>query len=119
MGIIHVLKLQALLAALLLQTVEEPTLQLLTTENYPFNYTSEETGELAGASVDIVKLLMKNVGVSYSITVLPGKRELRIAREKKNVCIFSMDKTPCSLKSLSMGWATGRSRLVLFHHARQ
>ncbi|MCK0068749.1 substrate-binding periplasmic protein [Kordiimonas laminariae] len=82
---------------MLLTDNTHPTLQLVTEENHPYSYTDKETGELIGASVEMIQLLMKNADVSYSLMVLPRKRALRLAEENPNVCMFSVNKTPARL----------------------
>ena len=63
---------------------------VVTEEFPPFNYTNSETGEKTGLSTDIVKALLKEVGVNAEIKILPWARALHIAEVEKNVLIFSL-----------------------------
>jgi polar amino acid transport system substrate-binding protein len=58
------------------------------TEAYPpFSFVDQQV--LKGSSVDQVKLIMKDSGVSYSIKVMPWARALALATTQEDYCVFS------------------------------
>jgi polar amino acid transport system substrate-binding protein len=59
----------------------------------PSNYL--ENGELKGASVEILKLLWRKMGVAQQpINVVPWARGYEMAKTGKGVVLFSMSRTP-------------------------
>lgn len=71
-----------------------PTLFSYYTEEYPpSNYM--ENNELTGASVEILKAMWQDMGVSEQpITVLPWARAYRITKFKPMTMLFAMSRTP-------------------------
>lgn len=65
---------------------------ILTEEWPPFNYT--ENGELTGFATQIIKLVMKELRLSYKIEVLPGSRGLKVLDKGPRVMFYSFIKTP-------------------------
>lgn len=74
---------------------EESTyhLTLLTEENHPYSYVNKETGSVEGSAVTIITNLMQEVGVSYTLTLLPWQRTYRRARTEQNTCAFPTNRT--------------------------
>lgn len=64
------------------------------TENwYPFNYLDKE-GNIVGESTDIVKKILSDAHIDYSIDIYPWKRSMNLARTRPNVLIYSILRTP-------------------------
>ena len=58
------------------------------TETYPpFNYREGDT--LTGASVDQLKLIMKDTGIDYSMQIMPWARALALTTREPHYCIFT------------------------------
>ncbi len=72
---------------------EAPVFLMLTEQNPPFNYTNHETGAVVGASVELVREMMKRAGFGYEIKVMPWRRAFTQAQGDANVCLFSMNYT--------------------------
>lgn len=59
-----------------------------TTEEYPpFNYRSGD--EIVGATVDQISSIMKDVGVDFSIDLMPWARAYRLAQTTPMTCVFA------------------------------
>jgi polar amino acid transport system substrate-binding protein len=64
------------------------------TENwYPYNYL-DDRGNIVGKSTTIVKIVLDDAGVDYSIELLPWTRALDLASTRPNVLIYSILRTP-------------------------
>lgn len=64
------------------------------TENwYPYNYLDEQ-GNIVGKSTTLVKTVLDDAGVDYSIALLPWTRALDLASTRANVLIYSILRTP-------------------------
>ncbi|HEX7642160.1 MAG TPA: transporter substrate-binding domain-containing protein [Burkholderiaceae bacterium] len=85
----------ALLAALWLPCLAAAAehLTLLTEEYPPFNM-SDGNGGATGVSSDIVKVLMKEAQIGYSIALVPWQRAVIQAHTVPGTCVFSMSRTP-------------------------
>lgn len=60
----------------------------LVTENYaPMNYV--ENGEMKGVSVELLKAVMKNAGVDYTMEIMPWARAYGLAENTRNYCVFT------------------------------
>lgn len=70
-----------------------PRLMLYTEDNPPFNFLSEDTGQIDGVSYDIVVELMRRADIPFSIELLPWKRAFQLTQGTPNSCLFSMDLT--------------------------
>jgi polar amino acid transport system substrate-binding protein len=68
-------------------------LVLLTEEYPPFNM-SDANGKLVGISTDIVRELMRDAHIDYSIAVSPWMRAMNNARTRTDHCVFSMSRLP-------------------------
>lgn len=65
----------------------------IVTENYPpYNY--EENGKVKGVSTEIVRAVLKEMGLNIKITVYPWARTYRLALEEPNTLIYSIARTP-------------------------
>lgn len=73
---------------------QDQTLTLLTEENAPYNFHNQETGELDGSGVVLVRELMRKADVAYSIKLLPWRRAYRQAMNDANTCVFVTNRTP-------------------------
>lgn len=77
-----------ILAGLLVSTSAwSTTLQLVTEESAPFNFTKD--GRLSGLFIDIVQEIQHRTGDKSSIEVLPWSRGYRLALTEPNVALFS------------------------------
>ncbi|MBL4787182.1 MAG: transporter substrate-binding domain-containing protein [Cohaesibacteraceae bacterium] len=65
--------------------------RILTEDYAPYNYVKD--GELTGIGSDIVAALIKRVGSTSNIEVLPWKRAYDMAINKPNVALFSISRT--------------------------
>ena len=59
----------------------------------PFNYTNENN-QIVGSTTDLVKKVLKQVNISYSIRSYPWARSMLIAQGSGNVMIYSIYQTP-------------------------
>ncbi|OLP57204.1 hypothetical protein BJF92_06680 [Rhizobium rhizosphaerae] len=65
----------------------------LYTEVYPpFNYNN--SGRLTGSSVEQLKLILAETGLSYTIEILPWARGYNLAEMEPSTCVFSTMITP-------------------------
>ncbi|OAJ34136.1 substrate-binding periplasmic protein [Piscirickettsia salmonis] len=65
---------------------------VMTEEWPPYNYT--KSNKLTGFSTEIVRAIMKRLGVDYKIHVYPGARGELYAKTKPNHLLFSIFRTP-------------------------
>ena len=70
------------------------TLKIATDENmwYPYSYMEED--ESKGLHVDVVRLVLKNLGYSFSLTPLPWKRALALTKNGLYDAIISSSYNP-------------------------
>lgn len=68
------------------------SLQIVTEEFPPYNYT--EDGLITGMSTEIVVAACKNVGLPTEIKVYPWARTYEIAQTEPNTLIFSIARSP-------------------------
>ena len=66
------------LALLLSGTANAQTLQLLTEEYPPYNFSKD--GVISGAAVEQAELMMKATGTPYSLEILPGRGHCRLRK---------------------------------------
>ncbi|TNE66665.1 MAG: transporter substrate-binding domain-containing protein [Alphaproteobacteria bacterium] len=71
-----------------------PELTLLTSENPPFTYGALQDGVPAGASVDLMRKMMQDGKVPYSLTLMPWNRAYQHALEDANTCLFVTNRLP-------------------------
>ena len=69
-------------------------LTLLTEENAPYNFRNTKTGEIDGSGVVLVRELMKQADIPYTIKLLPWRRAYRQAMNTANTCVFVTNRTP-------------------------
>lgn len=62
-------------------------LKLLTEEYPPYNFSAD--GKPSGASVEQAELVMKTLGVEYTIEVLPWARAFSLAETQASTCVFT------------------------------
>jgi polar amino acid transport system substrate-binding protein len=65
---------------------QEP-INLLTEEYAPYNFT--RNGEISGASVEQVRLIMKAIDVPYNLEILPWARAFSRAETETDSCVFT------------------------------
>ncbi|OBZ93258.1 ABC transporter substrate-binding protein [Pararhizobium polonicum] len=75
------------LVFLLSGTAYAETLKLLTEEYPPYNF--HENGTIQGASVEQAELMMKALGIEYSLEILPWARALSITENQPWTCLFT------------------------------
>lgn len=65
----------------------------LVTESYPpLNYL--EDGQIKGASIDQIRLIMKNADIPYSVEIMPWARALALAEIEPDICVFTAVHNP-------------------------
>lgn len=64
------------------------TIQVLTEEMPPYNYT--EDGVIKGISTEVVRLVLNRAGLDYSIKSYPWKRSYKMALSDPNTPIYSI-----------------------------
>lgn len=69
-----------------------PPLTIITEDWPPFNYS--ENGEIKGFATDVVKLVMKELGVNYKIETLPGSRAMKVLNKGPRTMFYSFIMTP-------------------------
>lgn len=69
-----------------------PDLTLFTELYPPFNYNN--SGRLTGSSVEQLRLMLAEAGLSYTIEVLPWARAYGLAEQMPSTCVFSTMMTP-------------------------
>lgn len=63
------------------------------TENWPpYNYQTDK-GEVSGVATEVVKRVLNNTELSYSIDVFPWARSYKLAQGQPNTLIYSIFKT--------------------------
>lgn len=72
---------------------EPPRLTLYTENNPPFNFRSDQTGDITGVSYQIVIEMMRRAEIPYNVELLPWKRAFQLTQDTRNSCLFSMDFT--------------------------
>lgn len=63
-------------------------------EDLPPYHFKDENGQPKGALVDIVKALAKEARVNYTIELYPFSRAFYLLKNKPNVLMFSLLKSP-------------------------
>lgn len=65
----------------------------IVTEEYPPFNMADSSGKVVGVATDIVKALMAQAKLDYSIELLPWQRAISMARDLHDVCVYSMSRT--------------------------
>jgi polar amino acid transport system substrate-binding protein len=68
------------------------SLEVLTEEWAPFNYT--ENGTLTGISTEFVTAVLDETKLDYTIKVMPWKRAYVLVQQKSNTLLFTTSRTP-------------------------
>ncbi|ATC96524.1 substrate-binding periplasmic protein [Pseudoalteromonas tunicata] len=68
------------------------TLQVVTEEWPPFNYTNDQ-GQIVGRSTDVIKAVLAEAKIDYTLNSYPWGRALHIAQTQPNVIIYSIYRT--------------------------
>lgn len=91
------LKVLALLFSILLLSggfaVADSLVRVVTEDSPPFNYLAA-SGEISGTATQIVRHVLDESGVPYTMQVLPWARAYAVARKTPDVFIYSMARTP-------------------------
>ncbi|TMO56079.1 ABC transporter substrate-binding protein [Pseudoalteromonas phenolica] len=74
-------------------TSESESLQVVTEEWLPYNYTNVE-GQLVGRSTDKVRAVLSDAGIKYKISSYPWLRSMHLAKTQANTMIYSIYRTP-------------------------
>ncbi len=82
-----------LLAWLAMASARADTLVLMTEEYPPFNM-SDAKGKLIGISTDILRELLKEGHIDYTMTVSPWMRAMLSAKSQTDHCVFSTSRLP-------------------------
>ncbi len=82
-----------LLAWLAMAGARADTLVLMTEEYPPFNM-SDAKGKLVGISTDILRALMQDARIDYTITVSPWMRAMTSAKSQPSHCVYSASRLP-------------------------
>ena len=85
---------------------------MYTLEYPPICFTKD--GKVTGVATEIVREIMKRLGVSYKINSLPWKRGYRYLSEEPNVMLFTVTRTPDRENHFKWVGPVISSRLVFF-----
>lgn len=75
------------LSLLVCGTARAETINLLTEEYPPYNFTSN--GVVTGVAVEQVRMVMKAIDVPYALEILPWARAFSRAETEHNTCVFT------------------------------
>jgi polar amino acid transport system substrate-binding protein len=67
-------------------------IQIVTEEYPPYNY--QEDQEIKGVSTEVVKAVLREVGIQAEIMLYPWARAYHTAQHEKNTLIYSISRTP-------------------------
>ncbi|MFO6425205.1 substrate-binding periplasmic protein [Motilimonas sp. KMU-193] len=87
----HRLILASLLYMMCMSCLQAVTLDVVTEEYAPYNYTQQ--GEVKGLASQIVQATLQRAGFSYQIKVLPWSRAYHLAKSNPNTLIYSISRT--------------------------
>ena len=73
------------------RTDDLPKIRVLTSEFPPYNFSSE--GETIGVSVDVVRAVLDELGISAPVENMPWARIYQLAQAEPNTLIFSITRT--------------------------
>ena len=79
-----------LLIALLGGMAHAQSIDIVTEEFPPFNYT--ENGEITGLNTKVIKEMFRRADINYSITSYPWSRAYSIAQEQPDSAIYTMSR---------------------------
>jgi len=79
-----------LVIALFSSMLHAQTIDIVTEEFPPFNYT--ENDEITGLNTTVVKEMFRRAGIDYTITSYPWSRAYAIAQEEPNSAIYTMSR---------------------------
>ncbi|MCG7532539.1 transporter substrate-binding domain-containing protein [Psychrobium sp. MM17-31] len=69
----------------------EPPLLVVTEDLWPFNYL--EDNQIKGSATTLVKQLLEQADMDYTLALLPWARSYQMARTKPNVMIYTINHT--------------------------
>lgn len=67
-------------------------IEVIAEELYPAQYT-DDSGRVTGVTAELVKELLRRLGLKDNIKLLPWKRAYRMALQQPNIAIFEMTRT--------------------------
>lgn len=100
------------------QTVPEtiPEAIVVYTENYPpYNFTADD-GAVDGMATASVRQILDEVGIDYSIRLLPWARTMQFAQTQENALIYSLTWTP--KREPQFDWLAPLAESNFYLHAR-
>ena len=69
-----------------------PPLLVVTEDLWPFNYL--EDNQIKGSATVLVKRILKQADMDYTLALLPWARSYQMALTKPNVLIYTINQTP-------------------------
>lgn len=69
------------------------TINIVTENAGPLNYEDKESKQVKGFAVELIKVIMEDAKLDYTINILPWVRAYREANTRENTLIFSMGRT--------------------------
>ena len=81
------------LSALSYQGLAKDSVQVVTENFYPYNYL-DENAQIVGQSTELVKQVLNNADVDFSLALYPWTRAMSLASDKPNVLIYTILRTP-------------------------
>jgi len=76
------------------QNSNGPLIRIVTEDAFPLNYLDPENKEIKGGASDIIKAIMDDTGLKYTLNLLPWTRAYKEAQNNENVLIYSIGRTP-------------------------
>ncbi len=67
-------------------------LEIVTEEYPPYSYS--DNGKIVGIATEIVEAVLNDLNIKTKIKIYPWARAYRMAQSKKNVLIFTIERTP-------------------------
>lgn len=80
------------LACLAFQALADDEIRIVTEDLPPYNMTRD--GRITGMSTEVVQAVLKEIGVSAAIQMMPWARAYDSALNSENVLIYSITRTP-------------------------
>lgn len=81
-----------LLALLLVSTVNAEQIRIVTEEFPPYDFAGE-SGKVEGLSTDVVRAVLRDLGIDVQIEIFPWARAYKMATQNPNTMLFSVVRT--------------------------
>ncbi|HWU62577.1 MAG TPA: transporter substrate-binding domain-containing protein [Ensifer sp.] len=91
--------------------VSATTIRFVTEAYPPLNHL--EDGQITGASMEQVRLIMKNADIPYSVEIMPWARALSLGEIEPDICVFSTVHNPQRDRNFKWVEPLIKSRTVL------